>query len=185
VSRVADSKVARRYASALFSAARKIAKIEPVQRDLDTLVSLWKQTPTLARILESPLVPGDRKHALIDQLFSTEVDPLTRSFLHLLVDKGREEILESVEREFRRQADAEQGLVRAQATVAAPLDDAQRAALIASLQQRTGARQIELSVQVDPAILGGVVVRLHDTVIDGSVRGALERLREQLLLHER
>lgn len=185
MSQIADSKVARRYASALFAAAQKTGKIEAVQRDLAALTALWKQTPALAQVMESPLVPGERKHALIDQLFGKDLDALTQSFLRLLVDKRREEILETVAVEFNQQADAARGLVRAQATVAAPLDDRQRAALIAGLQQRTSSQQIELSVNVDPAILGGVIVRLQDTVIDGSVRGALERLREQLLLHER
>ena len=183
MSRVAETKVAKRYASALFAVAGRSGKSDAVQRDLDTLVGLWEQTPALQRAMESPLIPAERKTALIDQLFGKDLDPLTRSFLHLLVEKRREELLRAVRVEYRRQADVAAGLVRAEAIVAAPLDDAQLADLVASLQDRTGKR-IELNVDVDPFILGGVVVRMQDTIIDGSVRGALERLREQML-HER
>ncbi len=181
MSRVADVKVARRYARALFHAAQKLNRVDAVQNDLVTLVSLWNQNPTLEKALESPLFPADKKNALIDQLFAKDTEPLTRSFLHLLVEKRREEILRTVQEEFRILSDEARGLVRAEATVAAPLTDMDHAALVKGLQTRTG-KQVELNVRVDPIILGGVVVRMQDTVIDGSVRGALERLREQMLL---
>jgi F-type H+-transporting ATPase subunit delta len=142
---------------------------------------LWDTTPALSRSLESPLIPADKKHAIIDQIFGKEADPLTRSFLHLLITKRREDILRTVEEEFQVLSDQARGLIRAEATVAAPLSEADRAALVDGLKTRTG-KQIELDVRVDPVILGGVVVRMQDTVIDGSVRGALERLREQMLL---
>jgi F-type H+-transporting ATPase subunit delta len=181
LSRVADVKVARRYSGALFNAANKLGRVEAVQNDLDQLVELWETAPGLKRSLESPLIPGDKKHALVDTLFGKESDPLTQSFLHLLISKRREDILPTVEAEFQVLSDRARGMVRAEATVAAPLADADRAALVEGLKKRTG-KQVELDVKVEPDILGGVVVRMQDTVIDGSVRGALERLREQMLL---
>lgn len=181
MSRVADVKVARRYAGALFNAAEKLGRVDAVQKDLDQIVMLWDTTPALSQSLESPLVPDDKKHAVIDQIFGEDTEPLTRSFLHLLVTKRREDILRTVEEEFQVLSDRARGLIRAEATVAAPLSESDRAALADGLRTRTG-KQIELDVKVDPVILGGVVVRMQDTVIDGSVRGALERLREQMLL---
>lgn len=180
MSLAADPKVARRYAAALFSAARKLGKADAVQRDLSMLADLWKLTPALRRTMESPLVPGERKHTLLNDLFARDINPLTMSFLRLLVEKRREEILLRVEEEVRRLSDEANNLLRVQATVAVSIDDAQRNALIDSLERRTGKRVI-LSMHVEPAILGGVVVRMQDTVIDGSVRGALESLREQML----
>lgn len=175
-----DSRVTKRYASALFSAAQKMGAVDTVQQDLDTLAQLWQDTPALRRAMESPLVPDDKKLALVDKLFAKEVGPLTRSFLAVLIEKDRENILVDAQQEFRKQADAARGLLRAQAVVAAPLDSGQQDQLVAGLQQRTG-KKIALDVTVDPGILGGVVVRLQDTVIDGSVRGSLERIREQML----
>lgn len=183
MSRSADSRVARRYAAALFAASRGAGKIDTVQHDLDTLGGLWERTPRLRAAMESPLIPGDRKHQMVDRFFGKELDPLTVRFLHLLVEKRREGIVPQVREDYARLADIERGLVRATATVALPLDDLQRAALTESLERRTGKR-VELTVEVDESIIGGVVVRMEDTVIDGSVRGALERLREEML-HER
>lgn len=131
--------------------------------------------------MESPLITSEKKTALVNQILAPVVDELTATFVRLLIEKGREDILAAVGEEYRRQADVAKGLVRAQATVAFPLDDAQRDALIPALSKRTG-MEIDLEIIVDPAIIGGVVVRLGDTVIDGSVRGALERLRERMLL---
>lgn len=181
MSRGADVKVARRYAGALFNATQKLGRVDAVQKDLDYLVLLWGATPSLSRSLGSPLIPADKKHAVIDQLFGKDTDPVTRQFLHLLIEKRRESILRTVHDEFRILSDEARGLVRAEATVATALADADRAALVEGLHTRTG-KQIELDVRVDPVILGGVVVRMQDTIIDGSVRGALERLREQMLL---
>ena len=175
-----DSRVVKRYASALFSAAQKTSAVEKIQQDLDTLAQLWQGTPDLRRAMESPLVPDDTKLRLIEKIFANEVSPLTRSFLVVLVEKDRENILVDVQEEYRRQADTARGLLRAHAVVAAPLDASQQQALVAGLQQRTG-KMIALDVNVDPAILGGAIVRLQDTVIDGSVRGSLERIREQML----
>lgn len=180
MSKSGDSKVAKRYASALFAAAGKLGKTDAIENDLAGLDSLWNQVPALRRALESPLVPGERKHAVVDKALSDGVDPLSKAFLHLLIEKRREDILPSVREEFVRQADTARGLVRAEATTAVPLVDSQRAALVAALEKRTGKR-IELSVREEPGILAGVLVRMEDTVIDGSVRGALERLREQML----
>ena len=183
MSRVAHIKVARRYAAALFESARKQGKTDSVQQNLATIEGLWKAAPDLKRVLESPLIPDERKHEIIDQTVGKELDPLTSAFLHLLVDKRREVILLTVRDEFVQLADAARGLVRAEATVAAAIDDVERAALVEALERRTG-KQIELTVNVNPEIIGGVVVRMQDTVIDGSVRGSLERIREQML-HER
>ena len=180
MSRVVNLKVARRYASALFESARKQGKTDAVQKDLGTLDGLWREAPDLRRVLESPLVPDERKHAIIDQTVGRELDPLSSAFLHLLVDKRREVILPIVREEYVRLADIARGLVRAEATVAARIDDVERAALVEALERRTG-KQIELTVNVNPEIIGGVVIRMQDTVIDGSVRGSLEKLREQML----
>jgi F-type H+-transporting ATPase subunit delta len=180
VSRVVDHKGARRYASALFAAASRAGKTDRVEEDLRSLRTLWESSPRIPEALESPLVPADRKVEVIDKVLARELDSLTAEFLRLLVHKRREQILLAVDEEYRLRLDDARGLVRAQAVVAVPIDDTQRSGLVSGLSQRTG-KQIELSIDVDPGIIGGVVVRLGDTVIDGSVRGALERLREQML----
>jgi F-type H+-transporting ATPase subunit delta len=97
----------------------------------------------------------------------------------LLVKRGRIEQLPRVAAEFARRDDERNGLIHATATSAAPLGAEEVRAIAARLEQLTGAR-VALETNVDPDILGGVVVRIGDRLIDGSVRGRLERLRNQL-----
>ena len=139
-----------------------------------------EQTPTLRKVWESPLMPAGRKRDVISKVLGASLDPLTLAFLRLLIDKRREYILDTVGFEIRQLADTARQLVRAEATFAITPTSEEQAALIRSLEQRTG-EHVDLTIQVDPTILGGVVVRMHDTILDGSVRGTLERLREQLL----
>ncbi|HZO88083.1 MAG TPA: ATP synthase F1 subunit delta [Chthonomonadaceae bacterium] len=175
-----DTRAARRYAGALFNTAQRQDKLDAVVKDLDSVLALMDQTPLLRKMWESPEVPTGRKRDIIGDILGQSVDGLTLSFLRLLVDKRREDILDAVRVEIHQLADEARHLVRAEAVFAlAPTPEEQKE-LIRSLEQRTG-ENVELTVHVDPDILGGVVVRMHDTIIDGSVRGTLERLREQLL----
>jgi F-type H+-transporting ATPase subunit delta len=177
---VKDLRAARRYATALFASAQKQGKLDAIERDMTGMLELMQQTPALRQMWESPQVPTGRKRELLRTLFENTFDPLTLSFLRLLVDKRREDILEAVDFELRQQADASRHVVRAEATFAVPPTHEEQESLIKSLEHRTGERVL-MTVEVNPGILGGVIVRMQDTIIDGSVRGSLERMREQLL----
>ena len=174
-----DLRASRRYATALFISAQKQSKLDVMERDLLTISTLMQQTPALQQLWESKVVPAGRKRDLISRLLGDSVDTLTLSFLRLLVDKRREDILPVVQMEMRSLTDAARHLVRAEAIFAIAPTAEEQSSLRKSLQQRTG-ENVDLTIHVDSSILGGVIVRMHDTIIDGSVRGTLERLREQL-----
>ncbi len=177
---VRDLRAAKRYANALFSTALKMDALDQIEKDLDSIHNLMLQNSALHEMWESPMVPGPKKHELLQEIFTDSISPLTQSFLQLLADKRRENILGEVRHELHLLADSSRNLIRAEATFAvAPTTDEQRL-LVESLAARTGDR-VELTCHIDPSILGGVVVRLRDTIIDGSVRGTLETLREKLL----
>ena len=176
-----DIRAAKRYATALFDAAQYAGSLDAVEKDIYYIMDMMRQTPALHDMWLSPLIAAARKRDIIGKTLGGSIDKLTLSFLDLLIDKRREEVLPAIEGEIRQLADTSRHLVRAEAIFAvAPTPDEQ-AALVQSLQQRTG-QHVQLTTSVDPGILGGVVVRMQDTIIDGSVRGTLERLREQLLL---
>ena len=176
-----DIRASKRYATALFAAAQQAGSLDQVEKDVHNVMDLMRQMPALTDLWHSPLIPASRKRDVITKTLGNSIDKLTLSFLHLLIDKRREDVLPSVELEIRDLADTARHLVRAEATFAvAPTPDEQTA-LIHSLEQRTG-MHVQLATRIDPEILGGVVVRMQDNIIDGSVRGTLERLREQLLL---
>ncbi len=175
-----ESRIARRYARALFQAALRAEAVEAVDQALQNLMATLQDQPALKHLMLNPLMPRERKQQLVRQVLGRNTHPLVASLLDVLVDKRREGLVSEIRQEFERLRDDHLGVVRVQARTAYPLDSQQEQALIRSLQQRTG-RRVMLEVQVDPSLIGGVVVRIGDTILDGSVHGQLDRLRHYLL----
>ncbi|MDE2126150.1 MAG: ATP synthase F1 subunit delta [Armatimonadetes bacterium] len=175
-----DFRVARRYASAVFAAASKARKVDAVTSDLAQFSALVGGSASLQSLWRSPLIPASSKEAAVVAALKGKCETLTVSLLTLLIAKSREEMLPGVVTELQRLADAAKGVVRAEAVFALPPTPDQIGRLRRSLELRTGQR-VELTVDTEPAVLGGVLVRLQDTLIDGTVRGSLERMRDHLL----
>ena len=172
--------VARRYARALFEAARNANAIDQVEEDLKAMDQLLAATPTLARVLRAPTIAGARKSVLVDTAFTTRVSPLTLKFLHLVVARRRESVLAVMYDEYQRLANLHRGVLPVHVTSAVALTDGERDALSASLAKQTGKR-IQLEASIDADLMGGMMLRMGDTVVDGSVRTRLAQLRERLL----
>lgn len=177
---MAEISVARRYVRALFDAAIRAQAIDQVEADLKAVDQILRAVPRLGRVLHAPTIAGPRKRALLDTAFSGRVGDLTLRFLHLVVDRRREDALPELYNEFRALADQHRGIVSVEVTSAVPLSDAEREALAQSLSRRTS-KKVQLVVQVDEALIGGLQLRMGDTIVDGSVRTRLARLRERLL----
>ena len=133
-----------------------------------------------ARALANPSIPLETRLATAEKTFGKLVGKKTLNLIGLLLRRGRIEELPRLAAEFRRLDDERQGITHATATSASPLTKDEVAALTKRLEQYTGGR-IELDLEVDPSLLGGLVVRVGDRQIDGSVRSRLERLRNQLV----
>lgn len=175
-----DIRVARRYAAALFGVAQRDGAIDAITQDLVLVSRFIAEVPYLRAVLLQPLVTETRKNKVLDEAFGSRVSPTSLNFLRLLIRKRREDLIDEVMREFRSLVAAQQNRVDAIATTANPLSPGQEERLTQSLQSMTG-KTVRLTTNVDPAIVGGVVVRIGDSVIDGSVRGQLQRLEQQLL----
>ena len=171
--------IARRYASALYEEARQQSRSKPVDRDIETIDEALKASRELVGFFKSPIISRDKKKAVIDSLFGNRVDELTLQFLKLLVDKQREDIVPEVIEAYRILRDEHLGIMAATARVAQPLSGGEEKELVDTLGKMTG-KSIRLSVELDPGLLGGAVVRVGDTVYDGSIRNHLELLREQM-----
>jgi F-type H+-transporting ATPase subunit delta len=167
----------RRYADAAFEIGLRDDTVETWRRELETSAATASDD-ALMGALANPAMPLDQRLDAAGRVFADLSQPV-RNLVLLLVRRGRIEQLPRVAAEFARLDDERNGLTHATATSAVPLGDEEVRAVVARLEQLTGAR-IELDTNVDPAILGGIVVRIGDRLIDGSVRGRLERLRATL-----
>jgi F-type H+-transporting ATPase subunit delta len=167
----------RRYAEAAFEIATRDGTIETWRRDLDGAAGELEKSDLMA-ILANPALPLEQRTEVARQVFAGLSTP-ARNLVLLLVRRGRIEQLPRVALELRRLDELRQGITRATATSASPLTDTEVRALTARLEELTGGR-IALQTDVDESLIGGLVVRVGDRLIDGSVRGRLERLRNQL-----
>jgi F-type H+-transporting ATPase subunit delta len=174
----ARKSTARRYAEAIFEIAERDGNVEKWLEQLHTVAAAVSDDAVI-RGLEDPNVPIERRLAALDSALGPDAIPQMRNLLPLIVRRRRVEMLPHIAREFRRLYNKQAGIMEATATSATPLDEQELGALRSRLEEMTGGK-IELETRVDASLLGGVQVRLGDLLIDGSVRGRLERLRNRL-----
>ncbi|MFI5292849.1 MAG: ATP synthase F1 subunit delta [Candidatus Limnocylindrales bacterium] len=169
---------ARRYAEAAFQIARRDDMVEPWLKDLDTAAVALSDTDATA-FLANPAIAVSARQEVASRILGTDISPKALNLVQLLIRRGRSDLLPAVAREYRRLYDLQEGISVAVVTSAAPLGEAEVAAIDARLAQLVSGR-VDITRKVDPSILGGVIVRIGDRLIDGSVRGRLERLRNRL-----
>jgi F-type H+-transporting ATPase subunit delta len=168
--------LAGRYASALFDLARDQRQIESVSRSLETLSQALVDSRDFGELIASPLVGRDEAgKAFAGLTAELNVDPITANFLGVLARNGRKRELRAIIRAFRRLAAEHRGETIAEVVTARPLKDDQIAQLKQQLRTRAG-RDVNVEAQVDPDILGGIVVKLGSQRIDASIRTKLNRL---------
>ncbi len=170
---------ARRYAEAAFEVALRDDTVDAWRSELDAAAAIVADD-TVGRMLANPAVPLETRTAMADKIFGKVLGRPALNLIGLMLRRGRIHELPRLAAEFRRLDNIRQGITLATATSAAPLTPDEINALTKRMEQFTGGR-VELDVKVDPSLLGGLVVRVGDRLIDGSVRGRLERLRNQLV----
>ena len=173
---------AARYARALFDVSVKDRDCRQVEADLAGFADLLDGHDILSRVLLNPAIPTSRKRAVVTVLLSRlgDVTPPVAKLLTLMAERDRLGLLPEVLRSYRARLLDHLGVVEAQVTTAGPLTPERAAAIEESLAQASG-REVTMTTDVDPEILGGIVARLGTTVYDGSVARHLERMRHNLL----
>jgi F-type H+-transporting ATPase subunit delta len=173
------STVARPYARAAFEHARDHKALEAWS---DMLLKLGQVVAEreAQKLLASPKIATDRKVDIVIELADISVDDAGRRFLEALGGKGRLSVLGAIAEQFERLRANHEKRIDVIVVTAYALDDKQQNKLSGALKKRLN-REISITTQVDPKLLGGVVLRAGDTVIDGSVRGRLNRLSEALI----
>lgn len=173
---MADRQAAKRYAQAAFAIARDGGALAQWRADLDDVAAVLAESDA-AGWFAAPRVPLADRQAAVDRVL--DVGPLARNLAKLLIAKGRTLEAREIADAFNRLADEHEGLAQAEITTAVPLPPDQVAAMEQRLSEAVG-KQITATASVDSDIIGGVVVRIDDQLIDGSVRSRLRRLRREL-----
>ena len=176
---MSDLAIARRYALALSESASEKNRTDRVDEDVDLVRSGLDASTELERFFQSPVVPRAKKASVIRDLFGERVDRVSLDFLLLLVEKRREGMIRRILGAYRELRDEQQGLVAVVARSARPIGREEQQRLIDSVSRITGSK-VRLETQVDASLMGGIVLRVGDTVYDGSVTNKLAALRERL-----
>lgn len=172
--------LSRRYARALLDIGREERQVRRILAEADRFALLLSEVPALREALEAAHIDSRDKMAVLEATVSGEdFLPATANFLRLLIDKGRMNAFARILSELRRLVEELEGIERVEVVSAAPLPGTQRDFLKNVLERQTGKR-IELEEKLDPAVLGGMVVKVGSTIYDGSVRTQLSRIRENL-----
>lgn len=176
---MAATGVARRYAVALCEIAEERGLLERVEQELGSVVAALQQDPKLRQLLLHQSIEPAAKKQLLAEALGGAVHELTRNFLDLLVEKRRENLLPDIYRAYVRCANEARGVLEVEVRSAVPLTAEQVDEVVQAVQASTG-KTIKASAAVDPSLLGGLVVRIGDLVIDGSIATRLRNLKQRL-----
>lgn len=170
-------RIARRYARALMSVAEEQKAVDATADDLALIGRALASSRELHLLFASPVVSEGKKITVVRELFGTRIGPVTASFIELLIRKHRVVQLQEVIAQFLALRDELRGVIGVDVTAAVAIETKQEKALVKELERRTG-KTVALRLAKDPAIMGGLVIKIGDTVLDSSIRHQLARLRE-------
>lgn len=168
------------YANALADVALEQGAAELVLAQLKDFAGAYEESAELRNFLTSPAITREEKHAVVEKLCARlGASKILRNFLFLVIDHHRTQMIPELAEAFETVIRERQGIAEAQVTSAAELTEAQKKNLLQTLEKKTG-KKIEAKYSLDKTLLGGAVVRIGDTVYDGSVRHRLNEMRARL-----
>lgn len=171
--------LARRYARALFELALAQERVQDVGEELDRVLATLEERRDLRALWEHQEVSARVKLSLVEEVLGAGVSPLVRNFLSLVVTRRRERWLAAMRQEYERLADEALGRVEVEVRSAVPVPGETLDALRGRLGNKLK-KTVKFRTRVEPELLGGLVVRVGDVLLDGSVRSRLRRMRERL-----
>ncbi len=172
--------ITRRYGRAIFDLAQEQSLGARVLQELGDIVALCNEHAGLADVLYQPIHPSSERRSVVNAIADRGgISPLVRNFCSYLIDNGRMASLPGIAEEMKGLIDEQAGVTRGEIIAAAPLQDDELQRLRTALSARVG-KELDLTVRVDPGLVGGLVAKVGDLVFDGSLRTQLEQLRSNL-----
>ena len=174
-----STKAARRYANAFLEISLEKDILENSREDMLLIKNTIEASSDLRLFLKNPIVKKDQKKAVIEKVFMDKIQDITFQLFELLSKKDREALLEDISRTFLELYNRHQGIIEVGVTSAKEMEAEQVKALKKNIEHTTG-KKVELKKEVEEDLIGGLKVRIDDTVIDGSVKFKLSQLKDRL-----
>ncbi|MDR2461082.1 MAG: ATP synthase F1 subunit delta [Deltaproteobacteria bacterium] len=174
-----DTTLAKRYARALLTLGESDGQYSKYGEELSSFAGAFSQCPLAAQVLDSPVYTYELRSKILDSILAeAQLSPIVANFVHLLADRNRLGIISGIAESYGKLVDEKEGILRG--VVTTPFDelsDSQFSAIREALGTFTGAKVI-LAYQKDPSLIGGVVARVGDLVLDGSLKTQLKKLND-------
>jgi F-type H+-transporting ATPase subunit delta len=171
---------ARAFADVVMTAKNQLDSARALQ-ELHSIEALLKESDQLRRVLENPSIPGDRKRAVLDAITQRMgTTRQVRNFIAVLTDHRRLPLFSEILKQLQQELNDRQGFAEANVSTARPLSDPEKQVLETEIAKLTG-KKVRAKYDQDATLLGGAVVQVGSTIYDGSVKGQLEKIREQLV----
>lgn len=175
---MSEIKVAARYAKSLIDLALEQNALEEIKGDMQLFVSTLRANTELQAVVKNPIIPLNKKNAVINAVFGGKIHKLTSAFLKIVIDKGRSEIIYGTAKEFLSQYNQHKNIVTAKVTSAAPLTDSVKAEIISKVKMVTGG-EVVLETAVNEKLIGGFILTVGDKQFDTSLASSLAKLKKE------
>ena len=171
--------VQQRYAGAFYEVAKELQKEDAFLEELKFIDKVLTDNSDYMKVLKAPMISKEEKKSLIEKVFANQLSTSTFNFLKILVDKSRVAAFPQIADEFKNLLNAARNIKEVTAITASPLSEDLKAALIEKLQAITGS-EIVLNHLVDSSLIGGILIKIGNEQIDGSVKSRLEGLKQDI-----
>ena len=173
--------VSKVYGDALLEAALEHGELDSLYEEAAALVEIWKENPELSALLENPKVSKEEKQETLDRIFADRISRDMHGFLTTVVEKGRHREIPSILEYFISLVKEQKKIGMADIASAVALSDAQKDQIKEKLLATTQYAEFEINYTVDPSLIGGLVIRIGDRVVDSSIKTQLRELSKELM----
>ncbi len=175
-----DSKIAVRYAKAVFLLANEKSLLKEVAEDMEVLLSVEKQVPELSDLFQTPILSSEQKKNAFFKAFDNHFCNITRQFIELIIDNKRESHIAGVARNFLTRYYQHLGIKNAKLTTAVNIDDKEKSEIV-NIIKKMYHSEIKMETSVNPDLIGGLVLKIEDMQHDASIATQLKNIKQELL----
>jgi F-type H+-transporting ATPase subunit delta len=176
---MSDIKIANRYASALFQQAIAENKLDVIVKDMNTISNTCRNSKDLLNILSNPIVKTSEKLNALKLIFASS-NPIVLNFIELICSKNRENLILDIADSFSSLYRQHLGIERVMVTSAISLDETTQNSIKNFVKEKTGSKEIELHTQIQADIIGGMVIKFGDNLLDTSIAAQIRNLKKEL-----